>query len=43
MLCNWEGLIVKFLDDKEQEKVIKGEEIFENFVKQYRDWVDPNT
>lgn len=31
------------MDEKEQKKVTKGEEIFDNFVKQYRNWVDPNT
>lgn len=43
LLNNWEGPIVKFLDKKEQSKLIKGEKIFEEFVQLHRNWEDPNT
>lgn len=43
LLYSWEGPIVKFLEEKEQEKVIKGERFFDDFLKQQKDWVDPNT
>lgn len=42
LLNNWEGPIVKFLEEKKQLIVNKGEEALEDFVKQYRNWVDPN-
>lgn len=40
---NWEGPIVRFLDEKEQSRINKGEEAFEDYVKLHRNWVDPNT
>lgn len=43
LLNNWDGPIVKLLDEKEQSRINKGEEMFDDFIKQYRDWVDPNT
>lgn len=43
LLYSWEGPIVRFLEEKEQEKVVKGEELFEDFLKLQRGWVDPNT
>lgn len=43
LLYSWEGPTVKFLEEKEQERVIKGEQMFDVFLKLHRDWVDPNT
>lgn len=43
LLNNWEGPIVRLLDDKEQSRINKRDEAFEEFVKLCRNWVDPNT
>lgn len=43
LLCPWEEPIIKFLDDKEQETVERNESLFNKFIIENKDWVDPNT
>lgn len=43
LLCSWEGPIVRFLDEVEQEKVVINDSIFRKFIMQNREWIYPNT
>ncbi|KAK1354588.1 hypothetical protein POM88_047844 [Heracleum sosnowskyi] len=43
LLCNWEGPVVKYLDEEKQTRLIKMDEEHFRFISYNLEWVDPNT